>query len=170
MHRCWRSVLSQSPTGFSKDSPVTQHILNVFSQQVDNGGPVSVPGTGGKIMLLSGQKLSSLLRNLAADGRPGLSSVMSSQLGRLLVPCGSWTRRWGALAQIQQLLKAKTHWEDIVPVSQREGYYKVIENNKFLRHSVTCMNLRNIMPSENSLTQNKCILILYVWRTRQCKT
>ena len=72
---------------------MTQHLLNVFSEQVDDGGPASVPGIGGKIMLLSGQKLSSLLRNLAADGRPGLTSVMSSQLGRLLVPCGSWTSR-----------------------------------------------------------------------------
>lgn len=36
-------------------------------------------------MLLSGQKLSSFLRDLAAEPPPGLSSVMCSRLGGLLI-------------------------------------------------------------------------------------
>lgn len=80
----------QSPVGLSKDcqrQSAHVHILR-FSQQVEIVAQPLHPELREKVRLLSGQEMSSLLRHLAAATPPGLSSVIASRLGRLLVPWG----------------------------------------------------------------------------------
>ena len=63
----------------------------MFSQQVGDRGPASVPGIGGKSYVAVWAEADFLTKKSGTRRvPPGLSSVMSSQLGRLLVALGLW--------------------------------------------------------------------------------
>ena len=102
---------------------MTEHILNVFSQQVDNGGPASVPGIGEKSYVAvwveaifltkkSGSRLAT--RTEFCDVFPAWQALCALGFVDQKVRCSG-------LAQVQQRLRAKMHWEDIVPESQKKG-------------------------------------------------
>lgn len=87
----------------------------MFSRQVGDRGPASVPGIGGKSYVAVWAE-ADFLPKKAGTRRvpPGLSSVISSQLGGLLVALGLWDHSvWCCgLAWVQQELMGKVPWED----------------------------------------------------------